>query len=659
MMKGNGGRLALALGLGVVFLGLAGPRDAAAVLAPLTDDACTTAGSTSTLGALKTLRVAGPPGSGIVKKSFVKFNLSTLPAGTTGSQVARATLTVFVDGVKASGAVDVLRVTSSWNESTVSGATEPALGAAVATALPVASKNTYLVVDVTDVVRDWIDGGAANDGLALVANVGAGLSAILDSKENSKTGHAAVLDITLAAGGAAGMTGPTGPAGAQGPSGADGAAGPQGAPGPTGADGPTGPQGAQGSTGTTGAQGPTGTTGAEGPTGAQGLTGATGAQGPTGDIGPTGPPAPVFTFQGAWNDSATYNQSDVVAHDGAAWIANTTNTNEEPGVSPDWDLLAAKGDTGPTGAQGVDGSTGPAGAQGATGATGDTGPQGPDGSIGPQGPTGDTGPQGPAGDTGPQGATGDTGPGLTFQGSWNDTSTYDADDVVQHDGSSWIANTTNTNEEPGLSPEWDLLAAKGDTGATGAQGATGPSGPQGATGPTGATGAVGPSGATGPTGAAGATGDTGATGTTGATGPTGPGGPTGPTGATGAGGAGIVSGATSTNVVGNATSFLGAYFDYSNGDAAEANVEVKLVGGGTFSSFRANVNGAPGNGKTWTLTLRKNEVDTAISCQITGTATTCADTAHSATFSAGDTIDVKVVPASGPAAKPISWVAGG
>src|SRR3989442_8737279 len=95
-------------------------------------------------------------------------------------------------------------------------------------------------------------------------------------------------------------------------------------------------------------------------------------------------------------------------------------------------------------------------------------------------------PTGPTGAYGANGATGPTGPGFTFEGMWNTTSTYEANQVVEHNGASWIANTTNTDSEPTfVNPDWSLMAAKGDTGPTGAQGATGPigaQGPQGATG---------------------------------------------------------------------------------------------------------------------------------------------------------------------------------
>jgi hypothetical protein len=100
-------------------------------------------------------------------------------------------LTVFANRVKVPGSLDALRVTSAWSEPTVSGSDEPMLGAALATAVPVPGKNGFVAIDVTALVKDWLDGVAPNDGLALVANASAGLFAVLDSKENYCTGVAA------------------------------------------------------------------------------------------------------------------------------------------------------------------------------------------------------------------------------------------------------------------------------------------------------------------------------------------------------------------------------------------------------------------------------------------------------------------------------------
>ncbi len=299
--------------------------------------------------------------------------------------------------------------------------------------------------------------------------------------------------------------------------------------------------------------------------------GATGPTGPASTVtGPTGPTGSAgMVWKGPWVFSTSYVPGDVVSSAGISYICILSNSNHIPPDPTYWEVVAEKGDTG---AAGSTGATGDRGNTGATGITGTTGPSG-----GPTGPTGDTGPTGPSG--GPSGPTGPTGiPGVNWLGAWVYTTTYQINDAVSHNGASYIATAINVNTQPPNPACWDVLTAKGDTGATGptgptgnvgvtgpsGTGPTGPSGPTGPTGPTGHTGAgsiiPGPPGPTGPTGATGAdstvtgpTGPTGATGPkgadstvtgptgpTGSTGPTGPLGPTGPTGDTGA----AVTGAT-------------------------------------------------------------------------------------------------------------------
>lgn len=98
-----------------------------------------------------------------------------------------------------------------------------------------------------------------------------------------------------------------------------------------------------------------------------------------------------------------------------------------------------------------------------------------------------------------------------FLGAWNATRPYRFNDAVSYDGQLWRAKRDNMNVTPVAGADWELLVAKGATGATGAQGpvgATGPAGTTGATGATGPAGATGATGATGPQGPAGAgTGD--------------------------------------------------------------------------------------------------------------------------------------------------------
>ena len=118
----------------------------------------------------------------------------------------------------------------------------------------------------------------------------------------------------------------------------------------------------------------------------------------------------------------------------------------------------------------------------------------------------------------PEGEQGPPGAGINPLGTYNAGTAYAIGDSVSINGSSYVAIAPTTGNEPPNTAYWQLLAAKGDAGATGPAGETGPAGPTGSTGPAGPTGATGPAGETGPTGATGPAGPTGATGATGAAG---------------------------------------------------------------------------------------------------------------------------------------------
>lgn len=122
-------------------------------------------------------------------------------------------------------------------------------------------------------------------------------------------------------------------------------------------------------------------------------------------------------------------------------------------------------------------------------------------------------PPGPVGPKGGTWATGATGVGLTGSVVFNavDAPNYSAGLVVTYDGSTYITNVESPQGLPGSSPDYTLLASKGENG--GITGVTGVTGVTGSTGVTGATGVTGITGTTGATGATGVTGRTGATGT--------------------------------------------------------------------------------------------------------------------------------------------------
>jgi hypothetical protein len=224
-MKKN--RMRLALGL----LAVAALAGFAQTLTPL-QDAYYVPGSATNYGTATTITVGSSSSVGLVQ-----FDLSTLPAGVTASQVQKATLTLFLDHVGVGGTINIDTVSAStpWGELTVNGNSPPSSGSVVATAVPTATANTYITVDVTAAVQGWITSPASNNGFMILPNAPASVQ--FDSKENVNTSHPATLTITLAN---------TGPAGPTGPAGATGTAGPAG---PTGVTGPAGPAGATGATG--------------------------------------------------------------------------------------------------------------------------------------------------------------------------------------------------------------------------------------------------------------------------------------------------------------------------------------------------------------------------------------------------------------------------
>lgn len=70
----------------------------------------------------------------------------------------------------------------------------------------------------------------------------------------------------------------------------------------------------------------------------------------------------------------------------------------------------------------------------------------------------------------------------------------------------------------------------------------------------------------------------------------------------------------------------------------------------TYKKFYMGLLVAPGAGKSWTFTIRKNMDSTPVVVTISGLDTTGNDTVNEALFADGDTVDVMVTPAGTPAA---------
>jgi len=303
----------------------------AAAQIPATDDGFTASSSpTSNYGTQSQLNVIGP---GV--NSYVRFDLTALPAGLTSANVSKATLRLNINGVTTGGAFDVYLVTSSWTEGGLTYSNAPTLGTKVASGImvPLAKRN-FIDADVTSAVKAWLNSPPSpNYGIALVASSASSISVSFDSKENTSTSHDPELSVSMIS------------------------AGPQGPQGPQGPPGMQGPQGIQGIQGV------------------PGVDGAQGLQGPAGQ---------GFNFKGPFDSTAAYAAYDVVRYNGSSYVAkaSTKAGDSSPDTNPNWSLLAQQGATGSTGAMGPQGPPGPQGQQGIQGLPGPPGVQGPQGAGG-------------------------------------------------------------------------------------------------------------------------------------------------------------------------------------------------------------------------------------------------------------------------------------
>jgi len=203
-----------------------------------------------------------------VRRSWMQFELApALPPQAIWSNVVKATLSVYAKNVIVPGNLQVSGAKKEWNEATLSDLTAPALsnnpdtGKAYATAAVTGSAK-WVSFDVTELVRDWMDGTLPNNGFVLSAADGS-LIVLLESKETASGNHAELEIVTGSLGqqGPQGIAGPQGSAGPQGPFGSPGKAGEPGVQGPQGVAGANGQQGAAGERGPTGERGPAGTEG--------------------------------------------------------------------------------------------------------------------------------------------------------------------------------------------------------------------------------------------------------------------------------------------------------------------------------------------------------------------------------------------------------------
>src|SRR5947207_417757 len=175
------------------------PQTSLAQQGTLTDDATVTIKKNDNHGTDATLRIEA--GSGDASNVFVKFKLtSSLPAGTTAADISKATLKLFVGKLHTAGSFDVFRVLSPWSEQDKT--VNPSInGSPDVIGIPVSGENQFVVIDVTQLVKDWLNGVLPNNGIVLVPSAGSTVDSEFDSKEDKDTSHEPRLEMVMSKGG--------------------------------------------------------------------------------------------------------------------------------------------------------------------------------------------------------------------------------------------------------------------------------------------------------------------------------------------------------------------------------------------------------------------------------------------------------------------------
>ncbi len=162
------------------------------------------------VGEFQRMRTTGKDGDTAgTRIAFLRFDLAPLPASVS---VARASLQFWVRKLHRPGTLDVVAVGEPWTETAVSGDPPPSLGARVGSVtIGEGDELRYVVVDLTQAVRDWLSGALPEHGFPLLPGGDGTLRVEIDSKENVLTSHAA--ELVLVPDDVGGTPGPPGPPG--------------------------------------------------------------------------------------------------------------------------------------------------------------------------------------------------------------------------------------------------------------------------------------------------------------------------------------------------------------------------------------------------------------------------------------------------------------
>jgi hypothetical protein len=114
------------------------------------------------------LAACGSPVDYQISRSLLKFNLSSIPAGTnilSARLNLRTWLVCYRDPTSTPRSVTVYRATDDWSESSVTWNNQPIVGEAYGSASIPFEAGAWHAFDVTGLVRSWVDGSLPNQGM--------------------------------------------------------------------------------------------------------------------------------------------------------------------------------------------------------------------------------------------------------------------------------------------------------------------------------------------------------------------------------------------------------------------------------------------------------------------------------------------------------------
>ena len=182
-----------ALWAGLMGLALAAP--AAADTLPVQADSQVNLTAVAAKGGILTTISVKNSLPGVAYRGFARFDLSALPSGL---PVTKASLRLWPNLVTTEGNIDVVAILDPWEEATLTAITAPSLSQPVTDfTVRKADLKTYVNVDITELVKDWVSQAIPNHGLALLGQPGTPVNARFDSKENLQTSHPMELEVML------------------------------------------------------------------------------------------------------------------------------------------------------------------------------------------------------------------------------------------------------------------------------------------------------------------------------------------------------------------------------------------------------------------------------------------------------------------------------